>query len=363
MQAEVAKGAKPVIDSIKSTLPGEVVINWLWPAIIVGGALVLGLVIERVILARLRKLADRTEWRGDEIIIGALKGIITTVLVIVGLFFASYSLPLDESWLSLLHKVLKVLLILCGTVALSRMAVGFATISAIGEEGQVKSASILVYIARASVYLIGILVILQSLGISITPLLTALGVGGLAVALALQDTLSNLFAGIHILASRKVRPGDYIKLETGQEGNVVDISWRTTTIKAPANHLVIVPNTRVASSIVMDFDQPDKEIIVIVSLGVAYDSDLGKVERVTAEVAKSVLKDVDGGVPAFEPVVRFSDFGDSAIKFNVILRARQFADQFLLKHEFIRQIHERYRREGIVIPYPIREIYTRGEKP
>lgn len=362
MQAEVAKGAQPVIDSIKSTLPGKVVINWLWPAIIVGGALLLGLVIERVILSRLRKLADRTEWRGDEIIIGALRGIITTLLVIIGLFFASYSLPLDQSWLSLLHKILKVLLILCGTVALSRIAVGFASLSTVGEAGQVKSASILVYIARATVYLIGVLVILQSLGISITPLLTALGVGGLAVALALQDTLSNLFAGIHILASRKVRPGDYIRLETGQEGNVVDISWRTTTIKAPANHLVIVPNTRVASSIVMDFDQPDKETIVTIGLGVGYESDLGKVERVTIEVAKSVQKDIEGGVPSFEPVVRFTEFGDSAIRFNVIMRARQFGDQFLLKHEFIRRIHERYHSEGIIIPYPIREIHTRGDR-
>ena len=189
---------------------------------------------------------------------------------------------------------------------------------------------------------------------------TALGVGGLAVALALQDTLSNLFAGIHILASRKVRTGDYIRLETGQEGNVVDISWRTTTIKAPANHLIIVPNTRVASSIVIDFDQPDRETVVIIGLGVSYDSDLEKVERVTIDVAKSVLKEIDGGVPAFEPVVRFSDFSDFAIRINVILRSKQFGDQFLLKHEFIRRIHERYRREGIVIPYPIREIHTKG---
>jgi small-conductance mechanosensitive channel len=141
---------------------------------------------------------------------------------------------------------------------------------------------------------------------------------------------------------------------------VVDISWRTTTIKAPANHLVIVPNTRVASSIVMDFDQPDKETVVLVGLGVSYDSDLGKVERVTIEVAKSVLKEVEGGVATFEPVVRFNDFSDFAIRFNVILRSRQFNDQFLLKHEFIRRIHERYRREGIVIPYPIREIHTKG---
>ncbi|PWB68104.1 mechanosensitive ion channel protein MscS [candidate division GN15 bacterium] len=362
MQTEPSNEVAAIVDSLKGAIHEKVVVNWLWPAIIVGGAVVLGLVIERVILARLRKLADRTEWQGDEIIIDALRGIITTLLVIIGLFFASYSLPIHPSWLALLHKVLKVLLILCGTVALSRMAVGFARLSSVGAEGEIKSASILVYIARASVYLIGVLIILQSLGVSITPLLTALGVGGLAVALALQDTLSNLFAGIHVLASRKVRPGDYIRLETGQEGNVVDISWRTTTIKAPANHLIIVPNTRVASSIVLDFDQPDRETIVVIGLGVGYDSDLGKVERVTIDVAKAVLTEIDGGVPTFEPVVRFTEFGDYAIKFNVILRSRQFGDQFLLKHEFIRRIHERYCKEGIVIPYPVREIVTRGDK-
>jgi small-conductance mechanosensitive channel len=361
MQNPLSQTAE-ALDSLKEVLPEKVVINWLWPAIIAGIFIVLGVIIERVILVHLRKLAEKTEWKGDDIIIRSLRGIIIAALTIIGFFFASYSMNLPASFLLLLHKSLTVLLILCGTVMLSRMAVGFVSLSNVTEEGETKSASILVYVARATVYLIGILIILQSLGISITPLLTALGVGGLAVALALQDTLSNLFAGIHILASRKIRPGDYIRLETGQEGNVVDISWRTTSIKAPANHLIIVPNSRVASSIVMDFDQPEKEISVIIPLAVSHDSDLAKVEHVTIEVAKEVLKQISGGVASYDPLIRFSAIADSSIQFNVILRVVQFNDQYLIKHEFIRRILNRYRQEGITIPVPVHEIRMKGER-
>lgn len=355
--------AVKLVDSLKESLPNEVVIDWLWPAVIIGGAIILGILLERLVLVHLRKLAEKTEWRGDEVIIDSLRGIIIAVLTITGLFFASYSLPIPPSFLVLIHKSLTVLLILCGTVTLSRMAVGFLSLSSATAEGQTKSASILVYVARAVVYLIGILIVLQSLGISITPLLTALGVGGLAVALALQDTLSNLFAGIHILASRKIRPGDYIRLETGQEGAVIDISWRTTTIQAPANHLIIVPNTRVASSIVMDFDRPSRDVSVTVPLAVSYDNDFTKVERVTLEVAREVLKEGSGGVQEFDPIVRISGIADFAIQFNVIFRAGQYNDQFLLKHEFLRRIHSRYRQDGISLPVPVHDVRMKGERP
>ena len=94
---------------------------------------------------------------------------------------------------------------------------------------------------------------LNAVGVSITPIITALGVGGLAMALALQDTLSNLFAGIHILAEHTIRIGDFIRLETGQEGYVEDISWRTTRIRMLPNNMVIVPNSKLAQSVVVNY--------------------------------------------------------------------------------------------------------------
>jgi small-conductance mechanosensitive channel len=351
----------PQADSLLRREAPAVVVDWLMVGLTVGICLLIGLLIEQFLFSRLRKLAERTDWRGDDIILSALRGVTSFIFLLIGLFFASYSLPVSHELLVLFHRVIQVLFIVACTMILSRIAVGFVTLPTSKEDNQLPSASILTYIARASVYLIGFLVILQSLDISITPLLTALGVGGLAVALALQDTLSNLFAGIHILASRKIRTGDFIRLETGQEGTVTDISWRTTSIKGAANHLIIVPNTRVASSIVVDFDQPEREVVLVVPLAVGYDSDLDKVERITIEVAKAVLKEVAGGVTSSEPVVRFAELGDSSIRFNLIVRVRQFDEQFLIRHELIKRLLARYAVEKISIPYPVRNVNLKGD--
>jgi len=223
------------------------------------------------------------------------------------------------------------------------------------------STSIFKKVTRLAILIIGFLIILQTLGISISPLLTALGVGGLAVALALQDTLSNLFAGIHILVSKQVRPGDFIKLETGEEGYVVDISWRNTTIRMLPNNLVVIPNSKLASSIVTNYYMPEKMLSVLVSVGVSYDSDLEKVEKVVIEVAKEVMQTVPGGVPEYEPFVRYSSFGDFSINFSVIMRAKEYTDQFLIKHEFIKRLHKRFKKEGIEIPFPITTVYLKKE--
>ena len=169
----------------------------------------------------------------------------------------------------------------------------------------------------------GFLVVLQTLGVSIAPLLTALGVGGLAVALALQDTLANLFAGVHILASKTVQPGDYIRLSSGEEGYVVDINWRNTAVRQLSNNLVIIPNAQLAGTNMTNFTRPEQQMSILVQVGVGYDSDLDHVERVTIEVVAEVMTEINGGVPDHEPAVRFHTFGDSSIGFTVILGRRR----------------------------------------
>jgi small-conductance mechanosensitive channel len=186
--------------------------------------------------------------------------------------------------------------------------------------------------------------------------LTALGVGGLAVGLALQDTLANFFAGIHILTSGQVRPGDFVRLESGEEGYVVDVTWRYTTIRQLANNVTIVPNSKLASAITTNYYRPDLELAVLVPVGVSYASDLAHVENVTVDVARNVMREVPGGVAGFEPFIRYGAFGDSSITFTVIMRATEVVSQYLLRHEFIKRLHERYRREGIVIPFPMRTL-------
>jgi small-conductance mechanosensitive channel len=206
---------------------------------------------------------------------------------------------------------------------------------------------------------LGLLVILNGLGLSITPMLTALGVGGLAVALALQEPVANFFAGLFITLAGQIRVGDYVKLDSGQEGYVVDFSWRSTRLRTLANNLIVVPNAKLAQAIVVNHHLPSQDLAVLVDVGVDYASDLRHVERVVMEVGREVMAQVPGGVPAFEPFIRYHTFGDSSINFTVILRAREFVDQYLIKHEFVKRLHTRFNQEGIVIPFPIRTIAYR----
>jgi small-conductance mechanosensitive channel len=214
-------------------------------------------------------------------------------------------------------------------------------------------------IAWALTAVLGLLVVLNGLGLSITPMLTALGVGGLAVALALQEPLANFFAGLFLALAGQVRVGDYIKLDSGEEGYVSDFSWRSTRLRMLANNLVVVPNAKLAQAIVLNHHLPSKEMAVLVEVGVDYASDLRKVERVVVEVGREVMGQVKGGVPEFEPFIRYHSFGESSIDFTVILRATEFVDQYLVKHEFMKRLHERFDREKIVIPFPIRTIAHR----
>ena len=321
--------------------------------------LIIGLIVRRTVVRRLTRAAKDTRTVVDDVIIAAVRGPVVIWFFIAGLYAAVHVTQLTPRIAALIQNVLVVLVVLSITWAAARIA--SAVVRGMAEQAHLPSATLVTNLARIAVLAVGILVILSTLGISITPMITALGVGGLAVALALQDTLANLFAGIHILATRKLRPGDYVRLASGEEGYVVDVTWRDTTIRQLPNNIIIVPNSVIASSITTNYHLPEPEMSVLVQVGVAYDSDLEHVERVTIEVGKEVMKEVEGGVPAFEPFTRYHTFGDSSINFSVILRAREFVNQYLIKHEFVKRLHRRYQDENIEIPFPIRTVYMAGK--
>jgi small-conductance mechanosensitive channel len=331
--------------------PDEVLISG---GILVGGVLVALLL--RVVLARLSHHAGRTRNGADDVILSGLRILLPWVAVDAGAWVGAAVLPLSGSVSSRVNHWLGAVLVLAVTLAAARVLAELVRTVALSRSGVAGSATIFVNIVRTSVLAVGVLVLLQSMGVSVAPLLTALGVGGLAVALALQDTLANLFAGVQILASKKVQPGDFIQLGTGEQGYVVDINWRNTMVRQLPDNLVIVPNAQIASSIVTNYYQPAQPMSVLVDVGVSYGSDLSHVELVTCEVGKEVMAEVEGGVAEHEPFIRYHTFGDSSINFSVILRAHEFTDQYLIKHEFIKRLHHRYGQEGIEIPFPIRTL-------
>ena len=310
----------------------------------------------RVMLGWLTRRAGHTRWAWDDLLFTLLRDLALVSTSALGIGVSVSILHLRSGPRQVADHALLAVLILTVSLAVARFAAGAVSSAVRSRDGVAQSATIFVNIVRVVVVGIGLLVLLQSLGVSITPLLTALGVGGLAVALALQDTLANLFAGVHILASRKVQQGDYVRLDSDQEGYIVDINWRNTAIRQLAGNLVIVPNARFADAILTNYHRPAQDLSVLVQVGVGYGSDLEQVEKVTIDVASEVMTEVDGGVDDHRPSVRFHTFGDSSINFSVILRTREFTDQYLIVHEFIKRLHRRYHLEGIEIPFPMRTL-------
>jgi small-conductance mechanosensitive channel len=337
-------------DSVWTDYVHDTIQEWTVPVCILGGIVIVASFAERILHARLVRWAEKAQWKGAEVIAFAARGMAFLWLVMVGVVIAANNAPISPQNRAIIENVMRVLWVLSGTSVVARAIAGFITVQLRSLPG-LGSTSILTNVTSLIVYLVGALVACQTLGVNIGPALGALGVGGLAVALALQDTLSNLFAGIHILIVRQVRIGDWVRLDTGDEGAVVDIGWRNTTIRTLLNNLVVIPNAKLAGAVVTNFSLPEKHLVIKVDVGVAYDSDLRKVEAVTLEVARSVLPPADGNA-RHEPVVRFHTLADWSIKLDVHLPIPEFQDQNSIKHRFIVALVERYRTEGIEIPFP-----------
>ena len=336
--------------------------QFLLPAACIVGGFVLGLIVEKLVLFVIRRRFEKSGRYGYRAVKRGLRGMIALWSTIVGLYIAIRFIELSSYVESIYQRVFVVLIIFTVTLAVMRITAGLVDLYIRRAEGALPSSTIVGNILRIGIFLTGVLIILTYLDVPITPLVTALGVGGFAIALAFQDTLSNLFSGMYILASRLVRPGDFIRLDSGEEGYVQDVTWRNTSIRTLPNNMVIVPNSRLASAIVTNYYQPSREMAVLMEVGVSYTSDLRKVEEVTVDAAREVLEHVPGGIAQPEPFIRYHSFSDFRIEFTVIMRAAEYVDQYLLKHEFVKELNRRYEGEGIEIPFPIRTVVMDSER-
>ena len=210
------------------------------------------------------------------------------------------------------------------------------------------------------VYSLGFLMALSVLNIPISPILAGLGIGGLAVALAVQPTLANFFAGTYVVTEGELNVGDYIELQGGPSGYVVEVGWRSTKIRSMYNNLVIIPNSQMANSIVTNYYSPEPSMNVLVYCGVSYDSDLEVVESVVKEEAQELVTESEHAVDG-EPWFGFDEFGDSNISFWVFVQAKDRLGSFYLTSDLVKVIHSRLTAEGIEINYPVRKLVFPSE--
>jgi len=320
-------------------------------------------VLRMVSFKLLHSWAKREEKQLGETIIASLKVPSIFWCLAIGLYIGLSVSDFPEKYVFYASRIIQTIIILSVTMVAANLSGSIFKNYIKKSDLPIPTTGLAFAFLKGTILVIGFLIILNVLGISITPLITALGLGGLAVALALQDTLANLFAGIHILLEKSIRVGDFIKLETGEEGYVEDISWRTTRIRMLPNNMVIIPNSKLAQSIVTNYYLPEKRMSLLIPISVSYSSDPEKVERILLEEAKKAAGEIPGLMEKPEPFVRFiPGFGESSLDFTLICQVKEFVDQYLVQHELRKRIFRRFREEGIEIPFPHRTVYLKGEK-
>jgi small-conductance mechanosensitive channel len=332
------------------------------PFCVLALTLVVGYAAKRLMVRLLRPWAARSKGPTAQIVVNALKGPFMIWVLILGTHLAMQSSDLHPRATLWIGRGLLALWILSLTIIGSRLAGGLIRFHGSGIPGALPVTTLTQTLAQLAVVILGLLVLLNLWGVSITPILTALGVGGLAVALALQDTLSNLFAGFYVAVAGQVRLGDYIRLNTGEEGYVTDIGWRSTTIRALASNMIIIPNSKLGQAIVTNFYLPDKRVGVSIQIGVSHDCDPDRVERVLLEEAQAAAREIPGMLAEPVPSVSFDPgFGDWSLRFTLGYSVQEFADQFRVSPELRKRMLKRLRQEKIDMPFPTRTIYMRGQ--
>ncbi len=290
-----------------------------------------------------------------EIIVLAMKGLPVNLCVGVALYWFVRFSTLPESVEKLITCLIFTNIVYTITRTIARAAAQIVDINTRVDSAPNVKNSILVNCVKFSIYIVGALTVLEYYQISIAPFIAALGVGGMAVALGLQDTMANFFSGFHMLLSRQLKVGEYISLSSGETGRITDITLRYTSIMTADGNDILIPNAKLASAVITNFNRPSPETAIIIPVGVSYDSDLAQVERVAKDLTRQAMEEL--GFPLIsEPIVRFSSLGDSSINFNLIVKTDRLDSQSLIRHTIIRNIINRFREENIEIPFPVRQI-------
>lgn len=341
------------------------VIGVTYAVVILAVAWLVSRVVTRVVASALKSLTARTSTDLDDQILAISEGPLRKLVMVAGLFYAIDVLPLGLGS----RRVATGIVFMIAVWVAVRLAVRviMVLIAAYGKKVQDPTGRVqfekdyLPLVSKVITVILavmGLIAVLHHFGQNVTSLVAALGVGSIAIGLAAKDTLGNMISGFTILLDRPFRPGDRIKLASGEVGEVVDVGTRSTRVKLLDQNMLIVPNSELVNSRVVNFNFPSHSTQGRLEVPVAYGSDIEKVRTAIAEIVKG-----EEGVLADPPVnVQLVGFGDSALQFVAFFVVSQFADAGAVMDRIRTRLYARLQADGVRIPYPTRELIMVGGK-
>jgi small-conductance mechanosensitive channel len=335
--------------------PG-ILIERLTPFAIFAVALGIALAIREIGLKLLyRKVKDELSF--GRVILEAVRVPSVLWCLMAALEVALRYASLTQSQVGLANKLIVAFLIISFSLVASSIAVRMIVVHANRQGMGFAVSGLSRTLTRVFIMSIGGLILLNHFDISITPALTALGVGGLAVALALQDTLANFFAGVHILVETPIRLGDFIKLSSGEEGVVSDIGWRTTRVHTGQNNTIVIPNTKITSGILTNYSLPSRRVAVEIPVLTGMDADPEQVATIVMEVAGST----EGALLDPPPVVMF-DPGITLthMQFKLVVHVSDQFGKGPVQSRIRVRLLERFRDQGVPLPSTQNTVVVRS---
>jgi len=305
-------------------------------------------------------LLRKTKTKLDDKIIAVSKTPIFWTVFLVGVYYAGISLGLAANIQKVLVNILQsVALIIWARTILKILHIVLSELEKrLDKMGKSSDAlPFLENLFKVALFAITALILLSIWGVNTTPLLASAGVAGLAIAFAAKDTVANLFGGISVFFDRPYKVGDYVIVDDKYRGEVIQIGMRSTKIRTRDNVLLTVPNSVMVTNAVINETGFDPKLRIRIPLGVSYDEDLERVEKVLVDTLKKHPKVLASPAPR----VRFRAFGDSAIELEVLGVIRTPPERGRTIHELIKKIHKRLKKEGIKIPYPHREVFLHNK--
>jgi small-conductance mechanosensitive channel len=323
--------------------------QWIIAAGVFAAWVIILLALKRALLAVFRRLLRDTQLQHLPSLIDALAPALTIAIIVSGLEIGAQIAPLAEVWRTDTAIVLKGGMVAALVIFADRISRFWlrsaATRYPLFDEGY----GIVTGAVRGIIVALGLLMFLESVGISIGPLLASLGIGSLAIALALQETVKNMFAGLFLIVDKPLEVGDYVKLQSGQEGELFKLGWRSSKFRMVTSEVVVVPNSQLIDSIVTNYRAPDGGVAVAIDLAVLNSNNPVQVERIVSEVGREVMASVSHG-GSQEPQVLFQGISGNLMNLTVLLHSRSSDSISAVRSEFIKRALARFAREEIKLP-------------
>jgi small-conductance mechanosensitive channel len=324
--------------------------SWVIAAGVLAGWIIVLLGVKRVFLSVFRRITQRPHLQHLIPLIDAVAPALTLAIIVAGIEVAAQIAPLPQVWradvaIILTGGVVTALVVFADRISrlwLQRASTRYPLFT----EGY----GLVTGAIRGIIIALGLLMFLESVGISIGPLLASLGIGSLAIALALQETVKNIFSGFFLIADKPLDVGDYVKLQSGQEGQLFKLGWRSSKFRMLTREVVVVPNSQLIDSIVTNYCAPDGDVAISIDLAVLNSNDPVHVERVAREVAREAMSWVTPDGSSCDPEVLFQGMSGNLVNLTVLIHARSSDLIAAVRSEFIKRLLARFAHEEIKLP-------------